>query len=744
MSESDTSLINTKVGDYKIQKELGVSSIGRVFLARQVSIERDVALVQISAKIKQNSVILDKIKAEVIRLSSLHQENLLACFGMEPHADDLYLIMEYYNAPRASDVLARKGPMPAREAINVVLQLSTGLEAMHAQGIIHGMIMPSNIIILESGVVKLRGLGVWNIFDYGRRLLQSEKLHKMHHCLSPEQCQGIEPDLSSDVYSLGAAFFHLVSGRPPFLAKNPAQIILYHKQETPVLASEVNTTVPESFATLISRMMQKRPADRPNSTGELIAELDRIFMEEMQASYKAVDQKRRSATGQFTASASIQADSLASEGLKGLRIAVKSQMLTKTEAEYILRLQQNYRRGVIKSSYASMLFEKELINSDNLCRVWRNYHFLKRTSEDKLFGRIAILNGLVDETTIQKAIAQQKTLLASSVIKRMGQILLELGTLDQKHVDSILNAQETYLRETEDRYYGNLAISKGFVTQKQLDECLEIQKTQQDLRIGDILYRKKYLPNQQRRWILDEQARHDSSMESQMFGKIAVHLKLISQDDMISTTDAWQRIEPVAVQKKLWEILLERAYLSQEEVDSLRKAMAKGSIVPQFRLKSIADIDQETGETPMDDSQSLKGLLIPCPHCNKMVDRDEPRCPFCMKNIKVASTKQKESPQTQVAAQADFEAGPWQVILPGARTSEGMSFKTLLSWVRSNRVQHNSSIRGPATNSQWQFAAEVQGVAREFGVCQKCRKRVQTDWEICQHCNSGLDALPGT
>jgi serine/threonine-protein kinase len=199
-----------------------------------------------------------------------------------------YLVMEYVHGTSLQARLERTGALEVREVLRIGMQTAAGLEAAHAQGLVHRDVKPSNIL-LENGVerVKLSDFGLARAVD-DASLTQSGVIAGTPQYMSPEQANGQSIDHRSDLFSLGSTLYAMCTGRAPFRAPSTAAVLRRVCEDAPRPVREVNPEVPEWLEQIIARLQAKSPEDRYQSAGEVAAVLGRCLADRQGPGPKAV------------------------------------------------------------------------------------------------------------------------------------------------------------------------------------------------------------------------------------------------------------------------------------------------------------------------------------------------------------------------------------------------------------------------------------------------------------------------
>ena len=255
---------------YRIQRLLGRGGMGAVYLADDEVLGELVALKVISsafstdeaamiARFRREAAAARKVSSPyVIRIHDLGETRLGA------RTNFLYLSMEYFAGRTLSEVMAQRGLVPLKEALDILDQIGKGLEAAHAAGVIHRDLKPSNVLVGERSVVKIIDFGL-AVTTMAEGLTATGAILGTPHYMAPEQVRGKPVDARADIYAFGALAYHLVTGRPPFAGDNAIAIGFAHLSEVPVAPRQIRKDLSANLDAAIMGALAKDPAERPAS-----------------------------------------------------------------------------------------------------------------------------------------------------------------------------------------------------------------------------------------------------------------------------------------------------------------------------------------------------------------------------------------------------------------------------------------------------------------------------------------------
>src|ERR671916_3339483 len=235
---------------YRLVKPLGSGGMADVYLAHDSILDRDVALKVMSTRYASDDEFVERFKREAQSAAALSHANIVSIFDRGESEDGTYYIaMEYLPGGTLKDRIMSRGALPPRTAAAVALQIAEALCAAHERGVIHRDIKPHNILITESGDVKVTDFGIARAASSSTMTKTGSILGTAHY-ISPEQAMGEAVGPASDLYSLGVVLHEMLTGGVPFGAESPVAVAMKHVTEPPRPPRELNPVVPEQMDAL--------------------------------------------------------------------------------------------------------------------------------------------------------------------------------------------------------------------------------------------------------------------------------------------------------------------------------------------------------------------------------------------------------------------------------------------------------------------------------------------------------------
>jgi len=275
--DADTpSLPIQKLGRYQLTRKLGAGAMGVVFEAIQEDLDRRVALKIMPRALMLDPEFLRRFKQEAKSAGKLSHPNIVTVYETGYDRGIYFFSMEFVDGASLEQLQAANGRLPVAESTRYIVQAARGLEHAWEQGIIHRDIKPANMLVNKKGILKIADFGLAKN-PAGSVMTQTSKGMGTPHYLSPEQWNNAhEADERSDIYSLRATYYHLLAGRPPFEG-DTALVVRVNSLSQPLTPIRgINPRVPRPVASVVEKMLARRPEERFQNAAELIAALDSI------------------------------------------------------------------------------------------------------------------------------------------------------------------------------------------------------------------------------------------------------------------------------------------------------------------------------------------------------------------------------------------------------------------------------------------------------------------------------------
>jgi len=272
--EKKPSVRGRVIAGYELTKRLGRGAMGAVFLARQISLDRQVAFKVLAPRFAKNENYVRRFFREAHAVAKLNHTNIITAFDVGEADGYKYFVMEYVAGPTVADLLERGGALDEERAREIAIQIANALDHAHQNGFVHRDVKPANIILARGGVAKLCDLGLAREVDEVSGDTEEGQTLGTPDYISPEQARGERSiDIRADVYSLGATLYHMVTGDVPYTGMTPAVVMTKHLTEPPPDARANNPAVSPSMNRVILMAMAKDRAHRYQTPAEMCAAL---------------------------------------------------------------------------------------------------------------------------------------------------------------------------------------------------------------------------------------------------------------------------------------------------------------------------------------------------------------------------------------------------------------------------------------------------------------------------------------
>jgi len=269
-------LINDR---YEIEKLIGEGGMANVYLARDTILDRKVAVKVLRGDLAGDDKFVRRFQREALSASSLSHPNIVEIYDVGEDEGNFYIVMEYIEGKTLKALIKKRGVLTLPETIDIMLQLLDALASAHDSYIIHRDIKPQNIMIKESGLVKITDFGIAMALN-NAQLTQTNSVMGSVHYLPPEQASGKGSTIRSDIYSLGILMFEMLTGKMPFKGDSAVEIALKHMKEPLPSAKELNPVIPQTVENIILKAAAKNPKNRYRDVREMADDIKTCLDEE--------------------------------------------------------------------------------------------------------------------------------------------------------------------------------------------------------------------------------------------------------------------------------------------------------------------------------------------------------------------------------------------------------------------------------------------------------------------------------
>jgi serine/threonine-protein kinase len=279
---TEPDLVGRRVGDYQLLRRLGRGGMAEVYLAQQMSLERQVAFKVLRQSLAANDTYVRRFHHEAQAAAKLVHASIVQIHEVGCTDGIHYIVQEYVPGRNLKQLLTHRGqPFDAPQVALVIRQVAAALQRAADEGIIHRDIKPENIMLSTTGEVKVADFGLARVTTGGDQLELTQIGMTMGTPLymSPEQVEGKPVDPRSDLYSLGVTAYHILAGRPPFDGESALAVAVQHLKNEPPRLETIRADVPTGLCRIIHRLLAKKPEERFQRPIDLLKELRSLKIE---------------------------------------------------------------------------------------------------------------------------------------------------------------------------------------------------------------------------------------------------------------------------------------------------------------------------------------------------------------------------------------------------------------------------------------------------------------------------------
>ncbi len=264
---------NVLAGRYEILEMLGEGGMGAVYKARDVELDRFVAVKVIRPELAAQKQVLKRFKQELILARAITHKNVIRIYDLGEAAGSKFITMEYIVGKDLKQMVQEKGKLSSDETVPILQQILRALNAAHSEGIVHRDMKPQNVMVDQQGVVTVMDFGIARSME-ASGVTRAGALLGTPAYMSPEQAKGLPADARSDLFAVGVIAYEMLTGNPPFEAETAMATMLKRIQERATPLEELDPSIPRNLSSLVSKLLERDPENRYQNAREVLEDLE--------------------------------------------------------------------------------------------------------------------------------------------------------------------------------------------------------------------------------------------------------------------------------------------------------------------------------------------------------------------------------------------------------------------------------------------------------------------------------------
>lgn len=260
-------------GRYEITELVGVGGMADVYKGIDVIDNKPVAIKILKKEFVENEEFLRRFRNESKAIAVLSHPNIVKIYDVGFSEKIQYIIMEYIDGITLKEYIEEEKVLTWKDTVHFIIQILRALQHAHEKGIVHRDIKPQNIMMFTDGTIKVMDFGIAKFAREEGKTATDQAIGSVHY-ISPEQARGDVTDEKSDIYSVGAMMYEMLTGKKPFDSDNPVSIAVMHMHDIPERPRAVNPEIPDGLEEIVLKAMEKDPSDRYQSATEMISDIE--------------------------------------------------------------------------------------------------------------------------------------------------------------------------------------------------------------------------------------------------------------------------------------------------------------------------------------------------------------------------------------------------------------------------------------------------------------------------------------
>jgi serine/threonine protein kinase len=269
MQPNDSPEPDMLAGRYEIIKNLGTGGMARVLLAKDLNLQRQVAIKILREDLIEDPAFRVRFLQEARAAANMVHPNIVTVFDFGHDDKRYFIVMEYVEGTELKTLMRRRGPLPVDEAVDLMIQICAGVGYAHRAGLVHCDLKPQNILVTADGRAKITDFGIARALAAIDADERSDIVWGSPQYFAPEQAAGEAPSPATDVYALGVILFEMLAGELPFEAADPTLLAEMHQVAPPPSLRNFNPAVPSSVEQIVYKVLSKEPSARYRTADQL-------------------------------------------------------------------------------------------------------------------------------------------------------------------------------------------------------------------------------------------------------------------------------------------------------------------------------------------------------------------------------------------------------------------------------------------------------------------------------------------
>ncbi|MCR4316430.1 MAG: protein kinase [Planctomycetes bacterium] len=270
------------IGGYLIISRIGYGGMGVVYKCQRIEDSEVFAFKMLSPQYSENPTYVQRFLREAKLASAIRHENVVFVTEVNQIDGVYYMVMELVDGLALDEIIYEEGLLPFETTLDYVIQMLEGIGEAHRKGIIHRDLKPENLLVTKDGILKVTDFGLAKLNTGFSNLTASGMVVGSPRFMSPEQCDGIDVDARSDIYSAGIILYYLLTGKYPFDGETPMEIMLKQQSEIPPSPRDYNLSVPKSVCRIVFKMLEKDRTARYATVDHVLRDVEKINVDNLE------------------------------------------------------------------------------------------------------------------------------------------------------------------------------------------------------------------------------------------------------------------------------------------------------------------------------------------------------------------------------------------------------------------------------------------------------------------------------